>query len=105
MPWTVRLTQAAEEDYQAIRAWSQQQFGSQQATAYSRQIQSALSELLTGPNHPLLKARPELGANIFTRLTGRHFLVIQVDETSRSLNVLRILHQSMDLPRHVPTEP
>ena len=110
--WTVRLAGAAEADFEAIIAWTLQHFGNIQAGVYAETLSSAMRALVAGPAQLGIKARPEIGRNLFTLHVardgrkGRHFVLFRadVDPARRQLDVLRILHDSMDLARHVPAE-
>ncbi|HEV2268858.1 MAG TPA: type II toxin-antitoxin system RelE/ParE family toxin [Steroidobacteraceae bacterium] len=108
--WTVRLAGAAEVDFEAIIAWTLQQFGDVQAGIYAETLSSAVQALVAGPAQLGIKARPEIGRSLFTLHVarngrrGRHFVLFRADAdpVRRQVDVLRILHDSMDLARHVP---
>ena len=111
--WTVRIAGAAEADFAAIIAWTFEQFGDAQAGIYAATLSLAIEALIAGPEQPGVKARPEIGKGLFTLHVarngrrGRHFVLCRADAdpTRRQLDVLRILHDSMDLVRHSPEEP
>jgi toxin ParE1/3/4 len=108
--WTVRLTAAAEADYQNIIAWTLEQFGDLQARAYADTLSAALVELTAGPTAVGAKERREIGKGLFTlhvargSRTGRHFVLFRVgsDKSQRRIEVLRLLHDAMDLKLHTP---
>lgn len=108
--WTVRLSAAAEADYQRILRWTVENFGSAQARVYAETLTSALKTLAAGPDIIGVKERPEIGANIRTLHVarnghkGRHFILFRVgrDDGKNLIDVLRLLHDSMDLERHLP---
>jgi toxin ParE1/3/4 len=106
--WTVRLSAAAETDFLEILRWTTAQFGKTQAQAYADTVSSALRELASGPTSPGAKARPELGEGISTLHVarkgkkGRHFVVFKTGQSKKLIDVLRLLHDSMDLQRHLP---
>lgn len=109
MTWTMRLSAAARNDFDEIVDWTVDRFGSAQATAYARSLTASISELDAGPSQPGVKERPELGKGMFTLhiarrgRKGRHFVVFRiVDQRAKILEVLRFLHDAMDLPRHLP---
>lgn len=110
--WTVRLAAAAEADFEAILLWTIEQFGDVQARVYSEILSAAVQGLIAGPEQPGIKARPEIGKDLFTLHAGqygrrgRHFVLFRADADSaiRQIDVLRILHDSMDLARHVPKD-
>ena len=109
MGWVVRLSAQAEQDTFSILAWTRTHFGAQQAEAYATTLSLALEALFEGPTIPGAKARPDLGPGIGTLHVarngrrGRHFIVFRTNYPD-TLDVLRILHDSMDLPRHVPKD-
>ncbi|MBN8463814.1 MAG: type II toxin-antitoxin system RelE/ParE family toxin [Dechloromonas sp.] len=108
--WTVRLSAAAETDFRQILRWTADNFGSGQARAYADTLSSALKALCAGPSIIGVKERPEIGTNIRTLHVagngrkGRHFIMFRVasDQDSQVIDVLRLLHDSMDLERHIP---
>ena len=108
--WTIRLSAAAERDYREILHWTVENFGRRQAQTYSKTLSNALRDLTFGPSITGSRQREEIGPGIHTlhvarnRRKGRHFVVFRVIPTSsdRIIDVLRLLHDSMDLPRHLP---
>ena len=108
--WTVRLAAAAEADYLQILRWTAENFGSAQARVYAETLASALKTLAAGPHILGVKERPEIGSNIRTLHVarngrkGRHFIMFRVGgaEEENQIDVLRLLHDSMDLERHLP---
>ena len=110
--WPVRLTAAAEADFAGIIAWTVEQFGDVQARVYAETLSLAVEALIAGPELPSVKARPEIGKQLSTLHVarrgrrGRHFILFRTDPDPkrRRIDVLRILHDSMDLERHVPED-
>jgi len=108
--WIVRLAGTADSDFESILLWTLEQFGDVQAETYSETLSAAVQALIAGPEQPGIKARPEIGRDLFTLHVarnggrGRHFVLFRVDARpgNRQIDVLRILHDSMDLARHVP---
>ena len=108
--WTVRLAEAAGQDYQAILRWTVENFGRAQARTYAKTLSSALQDLSQGPTLAGVRPREEIGPCIHTLHVarrgrkGRHFIVFRVDPglDAPVIEVLRLLHDSMDLPRHLP---
>ena len=90
----------------AIRAWTRQRFGSRQALAYARTLALALQALGEGPDVAGARQREDLGQGIRMLHVsrrgrhGRHFVVFR-PSGKRRIDVLRILHDSMDLARHM----
>lgn len=110
--WTVRLTATAEADFRSIVDWTLDQLGGKQTLVYAGTITAALEALSDGPTTVGVKARPEIGKGLFTlhvargNRRGRHFVLFRVADKgrTRTIEVLRLLHDAMDLERHVPGE-
>lgn len=107
--WRIRLAIAAEQDFREIVQWTAMHFGKGQARTYTRTLSNALTALTQGPNIMGARRREDIGPGIHTLHVarkgrkGRHFIVFRVD-SSRSgnvIDVLRLLHDSMDLPQHL----
>ena len=104
--WSIRITRSAQQDMAAIRAWTRQRFGSRQALAYARTLAHALQALGESPDVAGTRQRDDLGQNIRVLHVarggrhGRHFVVFRPGG-KHCIDVLRILHDSMDLARHV----
>jgi toxin ParE1/3/4 len=110
-PWTVRLTRTAEADYQNIIHWTRRQFGDLQARIYADTLSAAVVALSEGPAVVGATERHEIGRGLFTlHVTrgdhkGRHFVLFRVgpDKRERQIEVLRLLHDAMDLGLHTPS--
>jgi toxin ParE1/3/4 len=105
--WRVRLGAAAELDFANILKWTAENFGARQSRAYRDTLVAAIGELAGGPDLVGSKARDEIMPDLRTlhvaRLgrRGRHFLMYRVG-AGRTIEVVRILHERMDLPRRLP---
>jgi toxin ParE1/3/4 len=110
--WVVRLTAAAEADLQAILRWTVQHFGTVRAQVYAETLTQALTALAAGPSSAGVKARDDIAEGLYTlhvarnRRRGRHFILFRMvtDERRSTVDVLRVLHDAVDLTRHVPRE-
>lgn len=106
----VRLTAAAEADIQDILRWTVAQFGEAQARSYAETLSAALEALAVGPTIIGAKARNDIARGLFTLHVarngrkGRHFVMFRIGRHQRRevIEVLRLLHDAMDLPRHLP---
>lgn len=104
--WTVRLGHQAEQDYREALQWTARSFGKIQARTYAQTISLAIQALKDGPEITGSKKRDEIMQGILTlhvaRLgrKGRHFVIFRVSR-DRTIDVLRLLHDSMDMPRHL----
>lgn len=106
--WNVRLVAVSEQDYLEVIKRSAQDFGSIQAEVYAETLEMAINALREdGPETIGVKEREEIGPGIFALHAARHkrkashFLVFRVLEI-RTIEILRILHDRMDLARHIP---
>ena len=103
--WRVQLTDMAEVDLISIKIWTTKKFGALQAVKYLEVITSALEDLITGPEPIGSKSREDIGPNIRSLHAqrkgnkGRHLLVFK-EARNQTIQVLRLLHDSMDLARH-----
>lgn len=86
-------------------------FGNRQASIYREVMLRAIRVLENGPDPVGSKDRgdllPDLKMLHITRgsLRGRHFILFRVSKTeAMQIDVLRILHDTMDFARHLPEE-
>ncbi len=108
--WRVRLTAAAEDDFRGILLWTVARFGEAQARVYAETLSRAMEALAGGPTVLGARARDEIAKGLFTLHVaregrkGRHFVLFRVggDQGEEAIEVLRLLHDAMDLRRHVP---
>lgn len=103
---SVSLAAAAQTDLDNIAAWTTENFGPSQAENYIEAILDTIDELtvLKSPSRSI--GRDEIAKGMRTlRMRGRrgrHFLLYS--ETSGEVKIQRVLHDSMELSRHVPGE-
>jgi toxin ParE1/3/4 len=104
----VRLSDTANTDFAQILAWTENQFGAAQAGAYEEIVRAAIRELAHGPNIRGVRARNEVAPGFMTLhlarhgRRARHFLLFRVAHQQQRIEIARILHDSMDLKRHLP---
>jgi toxin ParE1/3/4 len=103
----VRLTAAAEADFEDILRWTVGRFGEAQARIYAETLSAALNVLATGPTVVGARRRDDILRGIFTlhvARKGRHFVMFRVGRAPdrEVIEVLRLLHDAMDLQRHLP---
>lgn len=108
--WPVHLTAAAENDFEQAVRWSARQFGVNQARIYAETLTLAISALTEGPAAAGVRHREDIGKRLMSlhvaRLgrKGRHFVIFRTGRRAggRVVEVLRLLHDAMDLARHLP---
>lgn len=107
--WRVRLGAAAELDFVNIVRWTLENFGARQSRLYRDTLLRSIGELADGPDIIGSKARDDIARGVRTLHVarhgrrGRHFLVYRVAAGS-VIEIGRILHDGMDLQRHLPFE-
>ena len=105
--WRVRLTAAAERDVLGILLWKAEHFAVEQVRRYRATIFAALRDLDDGPDATGTRDRDELGRNLRSLHVarrgrrGRHVILFTTVDGAR-IEIVRILHDSMDLARHLP---
>lgn len=111
-----RISHAARSDIINILAWTQEQFGDQARRRYERLIVAGIRDISKDPSRPGSTERPELGDGVRTwhlhrsrthTRSGmvrrpRHFLIYRVD--GEIVVIGRILHDAMELRRHVDAD-
>jgi toxin ParE1/3/4 len=108
--WRVRLGAAAELDFANIVKWTTENFGARQSRVYQSALVQAIGELAGGPEVSGSKARDEIMPGLRTihiarqGRRGSHFLMYRVAAKS-TIEIVRILHDRMDLQRHLPFSP
>jgi toxin ParE1/3/4 len=113
----LRLSHCAEEDIVSILSWSLKRFGTAAQRRYESLLTVALSALCADPERYGSNERPEFGAGVrtyhlrFSRDEAwvpegtvhrpRHLIVYRIT-SRRELQVIRVLHDSMEVRRHLP---
>jgi toxin ParE1/3/4 len=106
--WAIDLSREAEVDFTNILVWSAKTFGTRQAEAYKDRLLALFTALSEDPFQIASNARDEIGHGLRTlhmgarRINGRHLILYRVLGTK--IQILRILHDAMELSRHLPTD-
>ncbi len=104
--WKVRLGAEAVKDFARILTYTKDTFGPQQAQIYKQTLREALMMLGEGPNIPGSVGRDDILPSLRTLHVrrsgrrGRHFILYRAGQ-GNVIDVVRILHDAMDLARHV----
>jgi toxin ParE1/3/4 len=105
--WRVRLSAQAEHDLASIVEWTTENFGVRQAKTYRTTIVQSIRELGLGPDIAGARKRDDIVKGALTLHVarhgrrGRHLLLYRV-VGMRTIEIGRILHDSMELRRHLP---
>lgn len=110
--WRVVLGALAERDFAAIVAWTAERFGERQADVYRETLVAAMRALEQGPTTAGARARDEILVGLRSLHVarggrrGRHFIIFRVVEGADpgAIQVVRILHDAMDLARQIRDE-
>jgi len=122
-PVRLRVAETAKIDIEDLLAWSEQRFGVAARQRYEALLARALLDVSEDVVRSGVRARPELGAGMFSyhlhfsrkrAVTHacqavsevhrrRHFLVWRSAE-DRLVEILRLLHDAMELSRHLPED-
>lgn len=94
----VTLTTAAKADLDQIFFYTLEKWGLEQARQYVHDLYTALDDLATGKRtaHPLFQNRD------YKRIKVGAHVVIFIEQPDE-YRVVRILHQRMDIMRHLDT--
>lgn len=90
-----RLSPAAQADLRDIRAYTKTTWGEAQARKYLAELRSGLERLADAPL--IGKAREEIAQGLRSFPLARHIAFYR--EYSDGIEVIRILHTSMDVER------
>jgi toxin ParE1/3/4 len=112
----LRLSAAAQTDILSVLIWTTERFGILARTRYEALLAAALVDIAADPSRPGSIPRPELGGGIRSYhlhhsrkrvprdqgLVGRpRHLVLYRAEVVGIVEVGRVLHDAMELERHV----
>ncbi|CAB3972636.1 MULTISPECIES: type II toxin-antitoxin system RelE/ParE family toxin [Burkholderia] len=93
---TVRLTPLAETDLEDIWTYTYEHWSLEQAELYVGELTEAFERLASGER----VGRPTRARGDYLRyLVGSH--VVFYREATETLDVIRVLHQRMDVDRHL----
>ena len=92
-----RLSPAAERDLEAIWIYSAQQWSTEQANRYTDMLTNAFAELAQSPK--MAPACDHIRPGYRRQSVERHMIYFRI--TNYGIAVIRILHERMDVPRHL----
>lgn len=91
----VFLTAEAQDDFEALRLYTRQEWGDEQEAAYKTAILQSL--IVLGENAALGRQRRDLAIDLRAYLVRQHIIYYRL--TEEALVVVRILHVRMDARR------
>jgi toxin ParE1/3/4 len=111
------VSPAAERDIESILAWTHQRFGASGRLRYEALVVQAIVDVADDPERPGSRSRPEIAAAVRTYhlchsrnrvevsagrvRRPRHLLLYRTCDNGR-IEIGRVLHDNMDLSRHLP---
>lgn len=112
------IAPTAERDIESILIWTHENFDAAARRRYAKLLTQAILEVAENPELPGSSSRPEIASNAHTyHIAGsrnnvmpakdrvkkpRHLLLYRVRSDGR-VEIGRVLHDSMDLARHLPS--
>ena len=114
MPRRLRLSKEADIDQLEIWVYTAEKFGLDQADRYKRLIGQALRDIAQDPHRNGVVSRSEIAPELYSypihlsatrsgtrNHQARHFILYLI-LSEREIGVSRILHESMEISRHIP---
>jgi toxin ParE1/3/4 len=95
---TLDFTAVAVSDLRSIRAYTLENWGARQEQIYLDSLWGKFEEILAHPAK--FRFRNDLFPACQIAAQGRHIILFRL--RGNTLQIVRILHASMDLPRHIP---
>lgn len=99
MPYHLKLTRLADQDFDQILDYTLVTWGETQYCKYRDLMLEAFAAIIDEPLLLKSKERDDLHDGIRTYPAGSHFLIYRISQSD--VTVVRILHQQMDLPQHL----
>lgn len=97
---TLEFTNAAVADLQTIRNYTLENWGEEQEAAYLDALWSKFELVLSDPQR--FRFRHDLFPDCQIASQGKHVILFRI--RGETLQIVRILHGAMDLPRHIPRD-
>jgi toxin ParE1/3/4 len=93
----IQFTNAARQDLKSIFAYSIRTWGRPQAQRYAAQLKQHIEKIAQGAvfTKPVANSREHLHQSA----VGRHLIIFEVKNSA--ILIVRILHEAMDMPRHI----
>jgi toxin ParE1/3/4 len=95
-----RIRERAHQDIREIAAHTDQAWGARKRRAYLRQLQNRIEELAENPKLGI--ARDDVRQGYRSAHVGRHVVFYRI--VGDGIEIVRVLHDRMDLERHLQLE-
>mgnify|MGYP000613262610 CR=1 FL=1 len=109
MSYTAILSKQADADLLDVLQYTFDNFGERQYWLYRELIKEAIDLITETPLHIASRSRNELASGARTYHISRpnfrasHILLYRINEEKQRIEVARILHETVDIDRHLPT--
>ena len=100
--FTQRLSRWAEENLAAIAEQTLEDWGERQDVKYRDLLKQGFAKITANPLTSGSKDRDEIFPRCRSFHVGRHVILYRIG--GNVVEVARVLHDSMDLDRHIPPE-
>ena len=98
----LHLSLSAEADIQSIFSYTLETWGELQFEKYVQIIDEALELITSEHNHPLIRQREDLFPECQSIKAGHHVIFFRLH--NKTIEVIRVLHQKMDIPSYFNLE-
>ncbi|WDE97967.1 type II toxin-antitoxin system RelE/ParE family toxin [Lentisphaera profundi] len=109
MSYTLVLSKQAEVDLLDVLQYTFDSFGERQYWIYRDLIKETIALITETPLHVASRSRHELAADARTyhisnpKSRASHFLLYRINENEQQIELGRILHETVDIERQLPT--
>tara|TARA_B110000503_G_scaffold121140_1_gene184448 strand:- start:230 stop:532 length:303 start_codon:yes stop_codon:yes gene_type:complete len=94
---SVKYARRANTDLEDITDYTAQTWGVKQAKKYNKSIRSMIQSIARGED--TLQALNVQRANIYKARVNRHLIIFE--QNVEEIRIIRVLHEAMDIPRHI----
>ena len=96
---TYKVSKAAAEDLFKIGLYTEEKWGVQQRNIYLDELERKFNELARNPDLPTSVSRDEIKIGCYSILINKHMIIYR--KFDYGVRIVRVLHQSMDVKRHL----
>ncbi len=97
---SVKYARRANTDLEDITDYTAQTWGAKQAKKYNKSIRNKIQSIARGEG--TLQALNVQRANIYQARVNRHLIIFE--QSAEEIRIIRVLHEAMDIPRHIKVD-
>lgn len=98
--FNIRLTELADADLISIYVYTFNRYGESQAVKYTNALKEAFNKIAANPNRIGTVDRSEVRLGYRSYHQQRHLIFYRV--VDNDVEIVRLLHDSMDITKHFP---